>query len=204
MSRIGVSVTKEIAFRDNQQEFSNVYYYTNDPGAQPSVSQADAIIDAIVAHERDFHATVVSFVHARLWSAGGTKETNNMITEKTLALAGLATEQTSMDRERAFLIQWEAGFDSRGHKVRLKKWYHTCAQWPGAVGATGTNQLANKVAIGASDRTIISGKTDDILTLAAGGGGWSLCAKSGRLYQSADPGCHKYLEHHQLGDQWRG
>ncbi len=67
MSRIGISITKEVAFRDNQQEFSNVYYYGNGTGALPGLTDAEALLDQLVALEKTFHSSLVSFVHGRLW-----------------------------------------------------------------------------------------------------------------------------------------
>lgn len=204
MSRIGISITKETAFRDNQQEFSNVYYYNNDPGSLPDAAGAEALIDGLVALEKTWHSSVVSFIHARLWSAGGGPAENNMIFEKSLSGAGSGATSTTLDKERAILIQYEAGFDSRGHRVMLRKWYHICGAFPGATGATGTSQQANTIAIPTADRSVISNTVDDILVRPEAGGNWTLCAKSGRARTSSNPGCHKYLEHHQLGNQWRG
>lgn len=204
MSIIGISITKETVFRDSNQEFSNVYYYKNDPGAIPSAAGAQAIVDTLIALERTWHSTQVQFTHSRVWSAGGSAATNNMINEATLSTAGLATLSSSLDRERAILIQYEAGFDSRGHRVYLRKWYHICGNFPGAAGATGSAQTANTAAIPSGDRVVISNTVDDIITVAGENGPWLLCAKSGRALTSSSPGCHKYLEHRQLGDQWRG
>jgi hypothetical protein len=204
MSRIGISITKETVFRDSNQEFSNVYYYKNDPGSLPSAAGAQAIVDTLIALERTFHSTAVQFTHSRVWSAGGSPADNNMINEATLSTAGQAGSDTTLDRERAILYQVEAGFDSRGHRVYLRKWYHICGTFPGATAATGSGQKANTNAIATADRVVISNVIDDILTVAGEGGPWSLCAKSGRGFSSASPGCHKYLEHRQMGDMWRG
>jgi hypothetical protein len=204
LSRIGISITKETPFRDSNQEFSNVYYYKNDPGAIPSAAGAQAIVDTLIALERQWHSTAVQFTHSRVWSAGGGPSENNMINEATLSTAGLASGNSSLDRERAVLIQYEAGFDSRGHRVYLRKWYHICGNWPSATSVTGTTQMANTAAIVSGDRVIVSNQVDDILTVAGENGPWLLCAKSGRGVTSSSPGCHKYLEHRQLGDQWRG
>jgi hypothetical protein len=35
MARIGLSITKSVAFRNSTQEFSNVYYYNNGGGCAP-------------------------------------------------------------------------------------------------------------------------------------------------------------------------
>jgi hypothetical protein len=202
MATVGISITKETAFRDNTQEFSNVYHYNG--SATPSETSAEALIDALVTFEKSIHSSVVTFTHGRCWTAGGSPSTNNMITEKTLTGTGTGgAAVASMDRERAFLLQWEAGNDSRGHKVRLKKWYHTCAAWPGTTGISAT-QLQNTSGFTTADRNVIALKGQDITDLTAGGVVYRLSSKTARTAQVVQPTAHKYLEHHQLGDQWRG
>lgn len=206
MARIGISITKEIAFRDNQQEFSNVYYYGNGAGANPGASDAEALLDALVALEKTFHSTLVSFVHGRLWSAGGTEQQNEMLAEKTLAGTGSTTPDANMDKERAYLMQWPAGVDSRGKEVFLRKWYHSCGVFPGGPSPVPGGVLSNATGFTVAQRTAMMGNADDILTLGvAGSPGWSLVSKVGRNVTGPASGdAYKYLEHHQLGDQWRG
>src|SRR5215216_599063 len=127
MARIGVSITKSTAFRNSTQEFSNVYYY--DVDNQPSEAQATTFIDNLTALEKTFHGTNVTFVRGRCWSAGGTKEENNMITQKNLAGTGVRTPVAGLDKERAFLFRLRAGNDSRGNPVYLRKWWHAEAQF---------------------------------------------------------------------------
>jgi len=43
-----------------------------------------------------------------------------------------------------------------------------------------------------------------LVSLVQAGGGWSLVAKNGRARSGTGDAAHKYLEHRQLGDQWRG
>jgi hypothetical protein len=204
LSRIGISITKETAFRDNQQEFSNVYYYNNDPGSLPSETGAQDLLNELLNIERAFHSSVVSFVHGRLWSAGGTPGTNQMLWEQTIAVPGTATNISAMDRERAYLFQYEAGFDSRGKRVYLRKWYHTCGRFAGLTADPAPGILANTTGFNTTERSVMSNAADDILVLTSAGGNWTLCAKSGRARTSTNPGAYKYLEHRQLGDQWRG
>jgi hypothetical protein len=47
---------------------------------------------------------------------------------------------------------------------------------------------------------------DDILTIGVTASpGWSLVSKNGRNVSAPASGeAYKYLEHHQLGNQWRG
>lgn len=193
-----------MAFRDNTQEFSNVYYYTNSGGAAPSEAQALALIDALVVQEKTFHGSNVTFTFGRCWSGGGSPSANNMIAQKTLSGNGSVTVIATMDRERAFLFRWKAGLDSRGHQVYLRKWYHTSGPFPGTNSTNTTNTLGNTTGFATADRDAMALNASGVGTQSAGGGGWELCAKSGRTKTVALPEAHKYLEHHQLGDQWRG
>lgn len=202
MARIGVAITKSTSFRGASQEFSNVYYYENG-GSLPSVSQADAIIDELVALEKQFHSSLVSFVQGRVWSQGGSPSTNNMISTKTLTGTGSSLTVGSFDKERAFLFRWRAGNDSRGNAVYLRKWYHSCGQLENTVSIT-TNILGNTASFTAGERTTMENKVGPVSSLAAGGGPWTLVAKSGRTKDSSFPSAHAYLEHRQLGDMWRG
>lgn len=204
MARVGVSITKETAFRDNTQEFSNVYYYDNGAGAAPSAAQADALIDAIAAQEKTWHANNVTFTFGRCWTAGGGAGANEMISQKTLTGVGALSNVASMDKERAFLFRWRAGNDSRGHAVYLRKWYHSQGPIPGTSAANVSATLTNQTGFTTGDRSAMALTISVVTTQSAGGGGWQLVAKSGRQPSVAVPEAHKYLEHHQLGDQWRG
>ncbi len=206
MSRIGISITKEVAFRDNQQEFSNVYYYGNGTGALPGLTDAEALLDQLVALEKTFHSSLVSFVHGRLWSAGQGASVNEMLAEKTLTGTGSTTTDTTMDKERAYLFQFPAGVDSRGKQVYLRKWYHTCGVFPGGPSPVGGSIHSNATGFTTANRTAMSGNADDILTIGVTSSpGWALVSKNGRNVSApASTETYKYLEHHQLGNQWRG
>lgn len=202
MARVGVSITKSTAFRNSTQEFSNVYYYT-DSGGTPSVSDADALIDALVTFEKPIHGTNVTFVRGRCWTQGGSPGTNNMISQKTLSGTGARSSVTSFDKERAFLFRLRAGNDSRGNPVYLRKWFHAC----GSLYAGQTVQSAwldQTSAFGTTEENAMNLIIDPVKNISAAGRTWSLCSKSGRNFDSGQGfKSHKYLEHHQLGDQWR-
>jgi hypothetical protein len=201
---VGISITKEVAFRDSIQPFSNQYYYKNGiTGGSPGVTAAEAMIDELVTLEKTFHSTRVTFAYARLWGAGAGEVLNQMIMQKPLSGTGSLSPDAAMDAERAFLFRWRAGSDSRGTPVFLRKWYHSCGAFPGA-GAISSSQHANLTGFTGAVRTAMQNNVDNIYTIAAGGGGWTLCALSGRDADANAPEAHQYLEHHQLGDQWRG
>jgi hypothetical protein len=206
LSRIGISITKEVAFRDNQQEFSNVYYYGNGSGALPSIVDAGALIDQLVALEKTFHSSLVSFVHARLWSAGQGSALNEMLEEKTLTGTGSTTTDATMDKERTYMFQVPAGVDSRGKQVYLRKWYHSCGVFPGGPSPVGGTIMSNATGFLTANRTSMATNADDILTIGVTGSpGWALVSKNGRNVSAvASMEAYKYLEHHQLGNQWRG
>src|SRR5215203_2503213 len=200
MPRVGVSITKSTPFRNSVQEFSNVYYYQN-TGSLPSAAGADAMIDELTAFEKTIHSTQVTFVRGRLWSQEGSPGANEMISQKTLSGTGAAAQVSSMDKERAFLVRWRAGNDSRGNPVYLRKWWHSCGSFDASV-VIGSSQLEQSAALSAGSRTAIENKSNNINTLTSGGGGWELVAKSGRQRTSGAANAHQFLEHHQFGDMW--
>lgn len=202
MSRIGVSITKNCAFRGGTQEFTNVYYYEN-AGALPNVTQAEGIIDTLTGQEKTWHSTLVTFTRGRLWSQGGSPGSNNMIFQKNLSGTGSQAAVTSFDRERAFLVRLRAGSDSRGNPVYLRKWYHSCGNFDASAPVVSGN-LDNTTAFTSPVRTVIANKADAIRTMVANGGPWELVSKAGRAFTTGEVfQAHAYLEHHQLGDMWR-
>jgi hypothetical protein len=202
LARVGVSITKSTSFRLATQEFSNVYYYENN-GSLPSVSEADALIDALTALEKTWHSSAVTFIRGRLWSQGGSAGSNNMISQKNLSGTGARATASSFDKERAFLFRLAAGTDSRGNPVYLRKWFHACGSFTAGqtVNAAWLDQTA---AFGTTEETSMQNAMDTIRVVTAGGSTWNLVAKSGRAPQvGATFKSHKFLEHHQLGDMWR-
>lgn len=196
---IGVSITMRTAFRDSTQEFSNTFHYDNG-GATPSVAEAEKIIDQLVIHLKAMHATSVTFIRARLWSAGGTREQNTMIFQKPLLGQGSQLVGTNIDKERAYLLQWPAGKDRRGRPVRLKKWFHyMCAPSGGNLAAS---VLDNTAGLSDAERTVLQNHAAKFQPLFVDLIGYQLVSKSGRGVQG-DVRAHRYFEHHQLGDQWR-
>src|SRR5215217_6668005 len=118
MGLLGVSITKGTSFRGVTQEFGNTYYY--DVVGTPNATVANEVIDALVTKEKAIHASSVSFIRAKAWSAGGTNAQNSMLVQKNLSGAGAIAPATGVDKERAFLIRFRAGVDSRGRPVYLR------------------------------------------------------------------------------------
>jgi hypothetical protein len=199
---VGISITKQCTFRDSIQEFSNIYHYQW-AGLNPGQSLADAIIDRLTTVEKVIHTTEVTFLRGALWSAGGTKAENQMISQKSLSGTGSGTAVNFTDRERAWLIYWDAGLDSRNRPVKLRKWFHTCGAFSN-VGTVGQTQLENKQAITSGNRTAVEALANDLnpLVVSPGPISLNLVGPTGRA-TTGNSHCHKYFEHHQLGDMWR-
>lgn len=195
--QIGMSITKSVLFRGVQQEFANVYHYYLTGAVTGPWSD---LIDENVATEKLLHSSDVSFKRAAVWSSGGTIQQNQMLFQKALSGLGSRVTDSTHDRERAVLIQWPAGVDSRGKPVYLRKWYHSCG---GIDGVTGFAAAAkqNTAEIPSADRTSIATAVDAVSQIGVVEA-WNICAESGRVPNGA-PVCHRYLEHHQLGDMWR-
>jgi hypothetical protein len=201
MARFGVSITKSTPFRNSTQEFSNVYYY--EATGQPDASQADTIIDNLTALEKTFHAATVTFVRGRLWSQVGSAGGNEMISQKNLSGTGARTTNSTLDKERAFLFRLRAGVDGRGQPVYLRKWFHACGEF--VSGQTiPTGALQNSSGWTAGERTAQQTAMQGIGDANGSPLAPKLCSKSGRLPTVGSTwSAHAFLEHHQLGDQWR-
>lgn len=199
MSVTGVQIVKSCAFRESVQHFSNRYYYFN--AANPTQAQYQGIKDFLVAHEKALHGNHVTFTFYRIWKAGGTKAENEMLEQGTLSGTGSATPASNCDRERAFLVQWPAQLDSRGHRVFLRKWYHLGAP---VAGIPLTAAILEQTAgFTTANRAAMEAQFDDINTITVGGVNFNFCGPTGIL-PTGGVSAYKFLEHHQLGDEWRG
>lgn len=201
MARVGVSITKSLSFRGVAQEFGNTYYYETPLPVIESV--ASSLIDNIVTKEKAIFSSSVSFLFGRCWSAGGTKQENNMLSQKALSGVGAGPSPISgQDRERAFLVRFRAGVDTRGNPVYLRKWWHL------NVGSFGANNLTNSMLENTAQlttamRTAIEASGDNFKSITALPQNFDLVSEKGRGITGATQ-AHPYLEHRQLGDMWRG
>lgn len=204
MARIGISITKSVPFRNSVQEFSNVYYYENALAGQPSQSEAAALIDEVTATEKTFHSSAVTFVRGRCWSQQGSPGANEMIDQHNLSGTGSTTSDASMDRERAYLFRIRAGSDSRGNPVYLRKWFHAAGTFAGGPSPVAASVQANTAGFTQAQRDAMVNNMQTIGAIGGGSEPWKLCSKGGRFPTAgAGFGAHQFLEHHQLGDQWR-
>lgn len=201
MARIGVSITKSCAFRGSTQEFSNVYYY--EMLSLPDAAAADTIIDNLTTLEKTLHSTIVTFVRGRVWSQTGSPSTNEMITQKNLSGTGARSTVSSLDPERAFLFRLRAGTDSRGNPVYLRKWYHSNGNLVSTVTLVA-GHMTQQSSFSSTERANLVGAMNAIGDANGSAGAPKLCAKGGRLPTVGQTwSAHQWLEHHQLGDQWR-
>lgn len=199
MGQITIAITKRVAFRDWTQEFANVYTYTSS-AANPDQAGASDLIDELVTFEKTIHGSDVTFVIGRCWSSGGSISSNVMLDEHNLSGTGSRGTHSGLDRERALLVQVPCGIDSRGHTIRLKKWYHTCGA-PTGVTFTSTI-LENKGSIDPTSRANFANAVATGILQIGPSNQWLLSSNAGRQFND-EVTCHRYLEHHQLGDQWR-
>jgi hypothetical protein len=196
---IGVAINKTIPFRGTEHPVSNVYHYEV-PADLAGGYQG--IVDDIVNAEAELHSSLVKFVSARVWSAGGTPAQNQTLLITDLTGVGARSQMAALDSERAVLLQWDAGrSDSTGRRIYLRKWFHVA----GFFATMWTDdELGNKGQIRASIRDEIEGYAQALTNVGPTiDDNWRLCSSTGRQAVSDAPTCHPYLEHHQLGDQWR-
>jgi hypothetical protein len=197
----GVSIEKTVSFRGVNQVFANVYHYDSG-GSAPSDANLDALIDNMVTKEKAFHSASVTWVRGRVWSAGGSQASNQMRVDKSLSGAGGLSNHPDMDRERAVLVRWRAGSDSRGRPVYLRKFWHVCAQNVGGV-ALAAGILGNTAQFTGTVRDNVETAADGLASIVISATTFTLCGPNGRNITGSTE-CHPYLEHHQLGDMWRG
>jgi hypothetical protein len=200
MPRYGVQVLKRTTYRGGIQHFANTYHYDS-VIVSTDLAGLEALLDHIVAQEKLIHSSDVTFVQGRVWSTGLGQQANQMLVDKQLSGAGSRPINGNLDRERAVLIRWRAGVDNRGRPVYLRKWFHICGEY--RVGTVTAANMQQTSSITSATRDDYKAWGDGIKQLSAGGGTSLLVAQSGRTI-TGDTQCHPYLEHHQLGDEWRG
>lgn len=197
MPKYGVAIEKSVSFRGVQQPFSNRYHYE---GATMTPAQATQLAQNVAGQEKVLHSTDVSFKYFRVWLDTGNKATSEMVAQGNLSGVGQSASSPTMDRERAVLIQWRAGSDSRGRPVFLRKWYHVCGQFGSFTFQGG--HLQNTLAFTTSERNTINQAAGGLEVVSDGADAKTLAAPPGRQ-RTGQAQVHPYLEHHQLGDQWR-
>jgi hypothetical protein len=201
---VGVSIEKAFSFRGGTQPFANVYYFEGAVTIEATTALT-ALVDKIVAKEKERFSTEVSFVRGRCWKADGTKAENVMIVDKALSGTGALSPSLNLDRERAFLVRYRAGVDSLGRPVYLRKFWHFDSSTFFSDSITN-DQLKNKTTLSQTARTAFEGFADFFKVISDGVAGlpnMNLVSKKGRAITGGTQG-HPFIEHRQLGDEWRG
>jgi len=198
MPRYGLVIVKSVLFRGVQQEFSNRYHYD---GAAMGQAQGTTLANNVKTIEQSLHSTDVTFLRYLVWEDTGLPGTSSMLVQGSLSGVGSGSTNASQDRERAVLVRWPAGTDSRGRPVYLRKYYHTC----GAFGTVtfSAAELQNTAQISSGNRTTIETTCNGLNSVSDGTSSKSLEGPPGR-FRAGTASAHKYLEHHQMGDMWRG
>jgi hypothetical protein len=200
VARVGVSIVKSMSFRGAAQEFGNTYYY--ETGGVVSTGSAEALLDLLVTKEKAIFSASVNFVRGRVWTAGGTKAENEMLVTKNLSGTGSkANPIAGQDRERAFLVRFRAGVDSKGRPAYLRKWWHLNV---GSIVATNLSSsvLENTATLPQAIRDELVNYGNDFKTVISSAVPYNLVSEKGRTI-TGDTVAHPYLEHRQLGDMWR-
>lgn len=179
-----------------------MYFYDGLAG-DPSVADADALIDQVANREKAFHSTAVTFVRGRLWRQTDDKATTEMISQKNLSGVGARASVSSFDKERAFLFRIRAGVDIRGNPVYLRKWFHACGEFVSGQGAPASI-LTNQSGWSQAERDAQVAAMNSIGSVGSGGTLGTLVSKKGRTTTAGQPWtAHQFLEHHNMGDMWR-
>jgi|SRR5215213_1514406 len=204
MTRYGVSIEKVTPFRNGSQHSANVYYYEIPITPVSGSPELSELIDKLVAKEKAFMTSSWTWTRGRAWSQIGSPAQNDMLVDKALSGTGALTPHSQIDKERAVLIRFRAGNDSRGRPVYLRKWFHIDATV--ILGSTISNgAIKQDTGLTTAQRTAGEVIGNDLKSIGVGAGGLitcSLVAKNGRAIDGATQ-THPFYEHHQLGDEWR-
>jgi hypothetical protein len=200
VARYGLNILKRCAFRLGIQHFGNTYYYEVNIGAG-NLTDLNLLVDEVVAKEKAIHASTVTFVRARLWSQVGTQSQNNMLIDRNLSGGGGLSEGLTTDKERAVLIRFRAGNDSKGRPVYLRKWYHVQSSTIGGEGITN-GELVQSAELSAVKRAAMNTVGNSLANFTVAGVPANLVSKGGRNIDGGTT-VHRFYEHHQLGDEWR-
>lgn len=206
MAVFALAVTKSVEWRGGTQPFSNVYHYVTQAG-EPF--DDDAAIDEVVAAERLVHTTDVTFQTARTWgptsdTAGGgaiqpLNPASESVTRVIRDLTGTGSRAFDADcyKELAFLCVWPLGrYGTRNRPQYLRKWVHTMS-----IAGLTDGQKAGSDVIDPAGFAVITDYIADVRNVGPVEG-YGLSTAAGR--EPISPGVmYDYLEHHQLGDQWR-
>jgi hypothetical protein len=188
-----MSITKSTDFQGKAEEFSNTYAYT---GVEDSDAAINALIDAVVALERQIFSTVVTFVRVKVWQTNGVGP-NVMRVTRDLTGAGTAINEAGMYRECVQMVRWplpaRVSLSITGNNLvkrvsrYLRKYLHTGSSHGYPISGGGA---AHVVGAGLPLRTYAEGVVQPRP-------GAFLCSPEGDQ-TTAGPTFGKYLEHRQF------
>jgi hypothetical protein len=190
---LGVAITKQMTWRGNPQEFSNVYHYQIANGSAQTID--DALIDRLVAIEKSIHGNGVTFKLARSWGPAENPPATNFTRRiKDLTGTGSLTSSGTIYFETAVLLQWPLGrYGSKNRPQKLRKWYH--CQHAHSLDTTGGSVSGAPAAA----LTTALGNLNPI-TFTAEGAPFTYPMTSKTGHEPIGAGSvYPFLEHRQLG-----
>jgi hypothetical protein len=179
------SIDKDVSFRGGKERYSNVYTYDTGTGPLNS-SEAEIILDQLVAAERKVHAPAVTFKQGRAWGPLGNPATSATILLKDYAGAGTFPSSGLIYRESCVVVAWECARNSAtGKKVYLRK-YLRCA----ALDSGDPLEMTGEAPLGSGTIAAFKAYADkvDVLTNTIGSNINLLRSPSGNPIRDADNG----------------
>jgi hypothetical protein len=196
MAVYAVSITKQVPYRGGIQPFSNVYHYKT---TLAQFLDDSAIVDDLVAAEKLVHASNVTFLTGRVWGpTDSTPQASVTRLIKDLSGTGSLSPATDTSPEMCILCVWPLGrYGLRNRPQFLRKWIHPCSIAGTTAGQRGqTSKLTNPM----EPFTTYINDVTEADSLA--GDAVDLCSPTGHEPTGAGR-VYDWVEHHQLGDQWR-
>lgn len=197
---IEVTTPKRCAYRGSVEGFSNVYIYRLLTSAI-SEEVAQALADEVIENERALHGPSVQHVACNISTP---LYLNSDVTAfyqfpYDSALPGSAP---TMDPERAIFIQWPAGRNVKNRPVTLRKWYHPCDVNIEQVTFTSGMQ-AQQSQITSTLRGILATVAQNLAQIGPGPADFIELVSPTNRERTGPAVCYPWLEHHELGEQWR-
>lgn len=178
MTPYGLSVTKQTVWHGVNEQFSNVYHF-DFTGAIPSESGWDALIDAVVAKEKEMFGGNVAFMSSRVWGptdAGPLASITRRI--RDLSGTGSITPSVNMPPELAVVCSVFMGRNpSTQRKTFLRKFLHV-KELPPGVGASAAMALGT-AAFPTALKDYYTTRLNSLKTVTIGGVDNHLCKPNG-------------------------
>lgn len=176
MAPFQVTITKRGAWRGSQEQYSNVYHYDT-AAAITTDAGWDALIDAIVAKEKEMHGASVTYVQGRVNGPTNAGEAANVMRRiKDLSGTGTMTGSgVAVPAELAICVQLFLGRSTRGYKRFLRKYYHTRKLPTSGTTTDGFGETA----LSSGDQAYFESRVNDLKTITIGANANDLCAPNG-------------------------